>query len=150
MNYSKSHQNFNNHFGGNYDVLEHLENFLGPNYQTVLNFWSWIDTFNVQQISKLGKCYYSVEAEDREIAWNNVRGITDSTVGRSNRTGTFVSTELTPLLTLYGSSYLARDIQINYHGAKTCIKIAAYELISMHILLEQDRGLFWVPMFENL
>ena len=150
MNFSKSHQNFNNHFGGNYDVLEHPENFLGPNYQTVLNFWSWIDTLNVQQIAKLGKCYYSVEAVDREIAWSIVRGITESTVGRSNRTGTFSSTELTPLLALYGSRYLTGDIQISYYGAKTCTKIAAYELISMHILLEQDCGLFFVPMFENL
>ena len=150
MNYSKSHQNFNNHFGGNYDVLEHPENFLGPNYQTVLNFWYWIDTLNAQQICKLGKCYYSVEAVERANAWNFVRGIADSTVGRSNRTATFSSTELTPLLALYGSRYLTGDIQDNYYVAKTCTKIAAYELICMHILLEQGRELFFVPMFKDL
>jgi hypothetical protein len=150
MNYSKAHQNFNNHFGGNYDVLKQPENFLGPNYETVLNFWSWIDTLNVQQIYKLGQRYRSTEDVEREWAWNNVRSIADSIVGRANRSATYASTDLTQLFALYGSRYLTSDIQVNYYGAKTCTKNAAYELISMHILFKQDHELIFVPLFKDL
>jgi hypothetical protein len=44
MNYSKSHQNFNNHFGGDNAAIAQPESLMGPNYKTVLNFWSWLDS----------------------------------------------------------------------------------------------------------
>jgi hypothetical protein len=142
MNYSKSHHNFNHHFGGNYDVLNQPEIFLGPNYEAVLNFWWYIDTLTDQQMDKLGGCYYSCDEYVRQNAWNISREFATTTVGRSNRVSTFVSTEITPP----ARRYLYKD---NHNGARVCVKIAAYELISMHILLEQGRKLFFVPMFEQ-
>jgi hypothetical protein len=142
MNYSKSHQYFNNHLGGEYPVLSQPENFLGPNYEAVLNFWSWIDTLTDQQMDKLGRCYHSSDEYVRQNAWNISREFATTAVGHSNRVATFVSTEITPI-----ARYQYRD---SHNGAMRCAKLAAYELISMHILLEQGHKLFFVPMFEQL
>jgi hypothetical protein len=140
MNYSKSHHNFNNHFVGEYPVLNQPENFLGPNYETVLNFWWYIDTLTDQQIDKLGGCYYSCDEYVRQNAWNISRDFATTTVGHSNRVATYVSTEITPPTARYYD---------NSNRARTCAKLAAYELISMHIFLEQGRKLFFVPLFEQ-
>jgi len=142
MNYSKSHHNFNNHLGGDYPVLNQPENFLGPNYEAVMNFWWYIDALTDQQIDKLSSSYYSCDDFVRHNAWNISREFASTTVGRSNRVATFVSTEITPPT----ARYLYND---NHSGARTCAKLAAYELISMHILLEQGHKLFFVPMFEQ-
>jgi hypothetical protein len=143
MNYSKAHQNFNHHLGGDYPVLSQPENFLGPNYETVLNFWWYIDTLTDQQMDKLGSCCHSSDDYVRQNAWNISREFANTAVGHSNRVATYVSTEITPPTSRY--SY-----NVNHTIAKTCAKLAAYELISMDILLEQGLKLFFVPMFENL
>jgi hypothetical protein len=43
MNYSKTHQRFSEYLKVP-ESLERPEDFLGPNYAAVLNFWSWTDT----------------------------------------------------------------------------------------------------------
>jgi hypothetical protein len=142
MNYSKSHHNFNHHLGGDYPVLSQPEDFLGPNYEAVLNFWWYIDTLTDQQIDKLGGCYFSCDEYVRQNAWNISRDFATTAVGHSNRVATYVSTEIIPI-----ARYEYRN---THNGAYVCAKLAAYELISMDILLEQGLKLFFVPMFENL
>jgi len=46
MNYSKAHLLLAKDFP---DVLTEPEKYLGPNYKTVLNFWSFMDTLNGDQ-----------------------------------------------------------------------------------------------------
>jgi len=141
MNYSKSHHNFNHHFEGNYDVLNQPENFLGPNYEAVLNFWFWIDKLTDQQIYKLDSCHYSSDDYVRQNAWNFSRAAAETTVGKNNRIATYASTEIIPI-----KRYEYHD---SPNGAMLCARLAAYELISMHILLEQGHKLFFVPLFEQ-
>lgn len=151
MNYSKSHQYFNHYFGDECPVLAKPENFLGPNYKAVLNFWSWIDTFTDEQIHKLGSCYHSTDDFDRRRAWDISRDYAETVVGHNNRVATFVSTQIAPTKSyayrVGRNGYTVRD---NNEGAIRCAKLAAYELISMHILLEHGHKLFFVPMFEQL
>jgi hypothetical protein len=57
MNYSKAHSRLAKHFP---DVLTEPERYLGPNYKTVLNFWSFMDTLNEDQWYKV----YSIWLHD--------------------------------------------------------------------------------------
>jgi hypothetical protein len=50
MNYSKAHSRLAKDFP---DVLTEPEKYLGPNYKTVLNFWSFMDTLNEDQWFKV-------------------------------------------------------------------------------------------------
>jgi hypothetical protein len=54
MNYSERHKQFASqlnryHNVNQQDVLEHLENYLGPNYKELLNYWFYWDSLSVDQ-----------------------------------------------------------------------------------------------------
>ena len=43
------------------NALSNLEEYFGPNYETVLNFWSWIDTLSKEQINLIQETVISHE-----------------------------------------------------------------------------------------
>ena len=54
MNYSSRHKSFANwlnfrHNINEQDVLDNLEDYLGPNYKEVLNFWFYWDSLSIEQ-----------------------------------------------------------------------------------------------------
>jgi hypothetical protein len=55
MIYSKSHKGFASELNEYYninqqDVLEHPENYLGPNYKELLNYWFYCDSLSDEQL----------------------------------------------------------------------------------------------------
>ena len=124
MNYSKSHQHFANRLN-NPEALTNPENFLGPNYETVLNFWKWIDSLSVEQWDVVADRYRNLDPAAwyaaRSAAWYAARDAAWYAAG--NAAG-------------YAAGYAAW--------------YATYELIGMHILLEQGKKLTFVPLFDGL
>jgi hypothetical protein len=77
MNYSYYHKAFANslnylHNINTQDVLEHPENYLGPNYKEVLNFWFYKDSLSEEQCNVYSKRYWALDSqtytEARELA----------------------------------------------------------------------------------
>jgi hypothetical protein len=135
MNYSKTHQRFSTYLKVP-ESLERPEDFLGPNYAAVLNFWSWTDTLTARQPNEvalrwqtyydLGQCC-SVVAEDASYA-------VDPKAAHAAWEATWLD------VWMNGGDW----------GVARAITWATQELIGMHILLEQGNQLVFVPMFDNI
>jgi hypothetical protein len=72
MNYSESHKDFatllTDYHNINYqDVLEHPEDYLGPNYKELLNFWFYWDSLSDDQQYSIVR-YHHIYIEARELA----------------------------------------------------------------------------------
>jgi hypothetical protein len=52
MNYSKAHQDLAER-NGTHEVYDNPENYLGPNYEAVLNFWWYLETLTKEQLLEL-------------------------------------------------------------------------------------------------
>ena len=60
MYYSKAHQNFSNKLQ-NQEALTNLQDFLGPNYQTVINFWWFMDGLTEDQWNEVARRYAALD-----------------------------------------------------------------------------------------
>lgn len=136
MNYSKTHQRFSTYLKVP-ESLERPEDFLGPNYAAVLNFWSWTDTHTARQSNEVALRWQtycdsrqlcSVVAEDASYA-------VDPKAAHAAWEATWLGAWRD------GSAML---------DAARAITWATQELIGMHILLEQGNQLVFVPMFDNI
>jgi hypothetical protein len=72
-NYSDRHKGFANSSSLYYsinkqDVLEHPENYFGPNYKEVLNFWFYWDSWNEEQWKKYDERYWELPGQTRHEA----------------------------------------------------------------------------------
>jgi hypothetical protein len=104
-------------------ALENPEEFLGPNWKDVLNFWFYSDTLSVDLKRKANVLYWSDgQNVPRYLAWD----VAIETVGQSN------------------SSYVLEASELYYVGYTTL------ELIGAHKILEQGKSLTFVPLFLNL
>ena len=120
MTYSKTHQRFSNRLIKP-EALTNPQDFLGPNYETVLNFWKWIDSLSVEQWNVVADRYRNLDHAAWDAAWYAAR-IT--------------------------AGYAARDAA--WDAAGYAAGSATYELIGMHKLLEEGKKLIFVPMFDGL
>ena len=124
MSYSKAHQKFAEYLE-NPEALTNPQEFLGQNYETVLNFWKWMDSLKRDQWSIVAGRYrnldYSAREAAREAAWE-AAGIAAS-----------------------GAARQAARI-----AAGGVAWYATLELMGMHIILEQGKKLTFVPMFDRL
>jgi hypothetical protein len=73
MNYSKSHKEFASrlnyiHNINEQDGLEHPENYLGPNYKEVLNYWFYRDSLSSEQWDVYRNRFWSLNSETRKKA----------------------------------------------------------------------------------
>jgi hypothetical protein len=64
MKISKTHQHFVNRLR-NQRALSHPEEFLGPNWKDVLNFWLYLDTLSEEQFGIFSELYWTLGAKDR-------------------------------------------------------------------------------------
>jgi hypothetical protein len=69
MKISKSHQVFVIRLR-NQRALSHPEEFLGPNWKEVLNFWLYIDTLSDEQLNMARVLYCNLDVADRVYAEN--------------------------------------------------------------------------------
>jgi hypothetical protein len=68
MNYSERHKRFASNLNcyhniNQQDVLDHPENYLGPNYKELLNYWFYRDSLSAKQWSVYLDRVYSLNSE---------------------------------------------------------------------------------------
>jgi hypothetical protein len=73
MKYSESHKQFASqlnryHNINQQDVLDHPENYLGPNYKEVLNFWLYWDSLSEEQMVVFCNRVDSLDIQTRKKA----------------------------------------------------------------------------------
>jgi hypothetical protein len=76
MNYSYYHKAFTNRLNYHYDinkqdVLDHPENYLGPNYKELLNFWFYWDSLSDEKKNVFNGRLLEIEDE----AWRKARAL---------------------------------------------------------------------------
>jgi hypothetical protein len=128
MIYSKTHVALLDKLN-NQGVLSQPEDFLGPNWKDVLNFWFYLDTLSLEQLEIADKHYLNM--------------------------GNIVYFSAIHVATCYSSitldASLAQDIS---HCAYTTYgPVAAtstHELIGSHFLLENGISLEFTPLLLNL
>jgi saccharopine dehydrogenase-like NADP-dependent oxidoreductase len=131
MTISKAHQKFSTNLQKP-EALTNPQYFLGPNYETVLNFWWTMDSLTETQWKEVARRYdaldyaasyaassaagYAAGVAAGIVAWNAAAGLAD------------------------GANYAAWN----------AARYATYELIGMHTLLNDGRDLLFIPLFSDL
>ena len=129
MTISKTHQRFASGYKKP-DAIEHPEKYLGPNWESVLNFWEQIDKLSDEQI-EIVKDRFSDAYNNSWVEW---RTAFDTAWTSSNDVVGFkVSYSIWGDATRYGAE-----------------AYATLELIGMHKLIEHGKQPYFIPMFDNL
>jgi hypothetical protein len=144
MKYSKAHQNFSNRLQKP-EALTNPENFLGPNYEAVLNFWMLIESLTEDNWIEVVHRYRTLDPyADGGLwaAWMAAYSAAHHVIGGAPGNAAWNSTRNVAITATGTGPYL--------HFAWDAAGYATYELISMHILLDQGRELVFVPLFNDL
>ena len=128
MTYSKAHQKFANRLNSP-EALTNPQDFLGPNTETVLNFWKWMDSLNQDQWKIVSERYRNLDV----VAWDAALDAAWDAAGNV-------------------AGYAARDAARNAarYAALNAAGYATWELMGMHIILEQGKSLTFVPLFDGI
>ncbi len=121
MKISKAHQKLSKLLN-NPRVLEHPEEFLGPNWKAVLNFWLFLDTLISEQWEIIENRYQELNLVHRDRAYAIVCDRSES-------------------ITQYNVPAAFSTI-----NQSSPIRGAAYEFICSHEL----NSMFFLPLFLNL
>ena len=131
MKISKSHKRFSERLK-NRRVLSNPEEFLGPNYKAVLNFWLRLDDLTVGQFTTIRSRYFNFRANqyfECNKALEEALDASYETIGR----------EFTD-----NSDYASWDV----YRFSTAFSVSR-ELIGMHKILEQNKPLTFFELFLN-
>jgi hypothetical protein len=126
---SKTHKRFSERLN-NPRVLENPEEFLGENFEAVLNFWLSLEELSEEQI-KVVKERYDAFHNDNYSEWDEARELAND-----------ASIEVVAWGYVYYAGCAAYDVT-NSEAAG----YATRELIAMHLILEQKQPLTFFPMF---
>jgi hypothetical protein len=118
MTYSKTHKAFSERLN-NLDVLTHPANYLGPNWEDVLNFWIYLDTLSYEEKKKMGQRYRALDFKVRDCAFVAAYDAAEEVVGEDFR---------------YAAWLAACDVTGWFIFGD-----ATYEIIGHHKLLEQNQ-----------
>ena len=122
MKISKTHQSFADRLN-NQRALNHPEEFLGPNWKEVLNFWLYIDTLSPEQLGIVSGSYLALELTDKvygeNLIWNAACGVI--------------------------SEHIFNCVYVSAPCLTT--GVATRELIGAHKILEQGKELKIVQLF---
>ncbi len=126
---SKTHKRFSERLR-NPRVLEFPEEFLGENFEAVLNFWLILDELSEEQINVV-KERYDAFHNDNYSEWDEAREL---------------ATDASIEVVGWGYVYYAgcADYDVTYSSAA---EYATSELIAMHLILEQKQPLTFFQMF---
>ncbi len=125
MKISKTHQKFANRLS-NQRALDCPEQFLGPNWKDILNFWLYLDTLSDEQLNTARRLFWNLHIDDRISLRNLIWNASCDIVGENN---------------------ILRSYQATYAGVDAFVTI---ELIGAHKIFEQGKPLTFVPIFLNL
>ena len=128
---SKTHQRFSERLE-NPRVLTNPEEFLGPNYETILNFWLILDDLT-EELLKVIEGRYLDFYDNQYSEWDKT---TDEALKASKET---IGSEFA------GNAGNAADAAWDGYGPAALW--ATRELIGMHKLFEQNKPLTFFPMF---
>jgi hypothetical protein len=106
--------------------------YLGPNWETILNFWTYIDSLTVEQWKTVGVRYSVNHNFDKE---NIIEGYC-----RKNRLCEDIQ---------YCTWYLTSKLGTGSHSNFVAIFVS-YELFAMHDLLNDGHELYFIPLFGDL
>jgi hypothetical protein len=132
MNYSKTHQNFSTELQ-NPEALTKPQDFLGPNYETVLNFWWTMDSLTETQWNEVARRYDALDLAAREAA----RSAALSAAWSAARSAA--------LSAAWSAAWSAARSAAGYAAG-----YATWELMGMHTLLNDGKNLLFVPLFGDL
>jgi hypothetical protein len=124
MKISKTHQNFADNLNDQ-RALEHPEEFLGPNWKEVLNFWIFLDTLTFEQLVIAKRRYLSLDGSHRASMFDSAESAAINTTTEAISHHAYMSAPIGECGT-------------------------TWELIGVHKILEQGRSLTFVPLFLNL
>jgi hypothetical protein len=122
MTYSKTHKRFSERLNQP-DALTDPENYLGPNWEDVLNFWIYVDGLSNLEKREIVERYYSLDYNERDSA---SIAAAKEVIGVEFRCEAF---DAAWDITGWGA-----------FGFATC------ELIAHHKLLEQNKTLTFLPL----
>jgi predicted double-glycine peptidase len=112
------------------DVLTHPENYLGPNWEEVINFWLYLDNLSYDQLRVVYDRYLTLSDEE----WNRAS------------VKTFDAAEATTRYYLSAKSSAHKSVSYaNYAACR-----ATEELIGLDKLLEQGHQPVFFPMFLDI
>jgi hypothetical protein len=117
MKISKTHQDFSEQLNEP-KVLTNLEDYLGPNWKDVINFWFYIDTLSENERERIVDSYLDLGEDVRESASDASWCAAEEVVGWKVTSAAWDT---------YGWATL--------------------ELIAHHKLLEQGKSLVFLPIF---
>jgi hypothetical protein len=104
------------------------EKSFGPNYQTVLNFWLWLDTLTKEQLLTVGN-RNSASTMDRKSVDDFTKKLVDAELQYK----------------------LIHSIPMSYNGNyRGPALFGTYELIGMQEILYCGKDLNFIPMFDGL
>jgi hypothetical protein len=110
-------------------VLNCPKNYLGPNWEAVINFWLYLDTLTHEQLLVVRDWHLALGDEGRYIAGNKVLYATNPRIK------------------------YAYPANVAAYCSVSCAKLAAYyatqELIGLEKLLEKRQQPVFFPMFLN-
>ena len=136
MKYSKAHLKLSEHLKCP-NVLTDTRHFLGQNYKTVLNFWTYLDYLTEEQFDVVAERYFElklnpfVNMDLAEIAERGAENV--------------IGSDLTSLA--YNSATYAIDNNAQF-VASDISGVATWELIGMHKLFERGESLTFIPIFD--
>ena len=134
MNISKSHKRYSERLN-NPRVLSNPEEFLGPNYEAVLNFWLILDGLSEDECNVFIERYWDF-FDNNYSEWLKAANVV---YHASNET--------------IGSKFASSACYSAYGACKFSYRLSelvyyiTYELIGMDLLLDQQKPLTFLPMF---
>ena len=136
MNYPKAHQNFSTELQ-NPEVLTNPQDFLGPNYETVLNFWWTMDSLTKDQWKEVARRWSALDYAARDAAGSAARNAARNAAWYDAGSA---------------AGEAARDAARSaaWVAAWGAAGSATYELMGMHTLLNDGKDLLFVPLFGDL
>ena len=140
MNYSKIHAHAAEHDAIDRDeILNEPENYFGSNYQTVLNFWWFVEGLQGEHLIKITELY---DKEFEISGWKERSRVLNIAEQRMDQD--FLSSAIGDCI-WEEMSHSDNEIRHSRHGA---IFHATCELIAMDIIFERGESLVYVPMFD--
>jgi hypothetical protein len=126
MKLSKTHLKFS-HLLNTQDVLNHPENYIGPNWDSVLNFWLHLDKLTEDQLNVVQYRYRALSFPDGDMAYYRANNAANDTTDYANWAGDSAS--------------------FCVLCANAVAKYATFELIGLNELLKKGQNPVYFPMF---
>jgi hypothetical protein len=122
MKISNTHQALSDYLK-NPEVLTNPEQFLGPNWETVLRWWLYYESLTDEQRKELRRRHVVIDLVTGNRAWELAKAATFEVIGEDNR-------QVVWFVALYPA--------------------ISSELIAMHLLFERGHQLTFVPLIKDL